>query len=62
MCCAQVEKAPVVIKAGISKADAEELSKKIEAGKGKQLACIKDFSPFSNANFFYFCLVHWHVV
>ena len=29
----QVEKAPVIIKAGISKAEAEEMSKKIEAGK-----------------------------
>ena len=29
----QVEKAPVVIKAGISKAEAEEMSKKIEAGE-----------------------------
>ncbi|KAK9793001.1 hypothetical protein WJX73_006647 [Symbiochloris irregularis] len=30
-----VEKAPVVIKAGVSKAEADEMSKKIEAAGGK---------------------------
>lgn len=32
-CLLQVEKAPVVIKAGVSKAEAEEMQKKVEAGK-----------------------------
>ena len=38
----QVEKAPTVIKTGVSKADAEELKKKLEAGA----------PPYSDAGFF----------
>ncbi len=34
-CCLQVEKAPVVIKTAVSRADAEAMQKQLEAAGGK---------------------------